>query len=93
MVQHGFRPNGPHNRRTQQARKERLLATACVRQVWYLLNDPVARDAVSTAEAFADGRATEKQLHFAAALLDADGVRWDDAPDRLCGSSFSRRSF
>jgi hypothetical protein len=64
------------------ARKERLLAAACVRRVWYLLTDPAARDAVAVAEEFAEGRATEEQLRAAANLLDADGIRPDDQARR-----------
>src|SRR5579859_3039440 len=36
-------------------RKSRLYACACVRRIWHLLPDDAWRDAIDTAERFADG--------------------------------------
>jgi hypothetical protein len=48
-------------------RKRRLLAVACCRRIWHLLEDEGARRAVETAESFADGLASKKQLSRACA--------------------------
>jgi hypothetical protein len=42
-----------------------LLAAACLRRVWDWLVDPRTRNAVETAERFADGRASEAELRAA----------------------------
>jgi hypothetical protein len=39
-------------------RKQRLLACACVRRLWGMLTEPVLREAIETAESFADGNCT-----------------------------------
>ena len=46
-------------------RKLRLFACACCRRVWHLLRDESSREAVRTAEAFAEGNATEADLRVA----------------------------
>jgi hypothetical protein len=46
-------------------RKLRLAACACVRMVWADLSDPQLRDAVETAEDYADFRATKLQVKAA----------------------------
>jgi hypothetical protein len=56
-------------------RKLRLFACACVRQVWYLLSDERCRQAVITAEAFADGQTTVERL--AAARSAAQSAKDD----------------
>ncbi|MBL8796371.1 MAG: hypothetical protein JNM56_20905 [Planctomycetia bacterium] len=46
-------------------RKYRLFACACCRQVWTLITDPRCRQAVETAERFADGQALKSELSAA----------------------------
>jgi hypothetical protein len=43
-------------------RKLRLFAVACFREVWEWLNDIRIREAVQTAERYADGLATREEL-------------------------------
>ena len=58
-------------------RKRRLFAVACCRHLWPLLTDPRVRDAVDTAELWADGRASPEQLasHRAAARRALEEAR------------------
>src|SRR3954454_9903332 len=55
-------------------RKLRLFACACARQVWELLTGERGREAVRTAERFADGLATWQEM-FA-----ARNAPWDERP-------------
>jgi hypothetical protein len=58
-------------------RKFRLFACGCVRLVWHLLRDPRSRQAVETAERYADGRASRGQLRAAKAEASrAVGSSW-----------------
>jgi hypothetical protein len=63
------------------ARKQRLLACACVRSVWHHLQDERFRAMVELGEEYADGRATVEQLEGAervasAVLRDMDFSRF-----------------
>jgi hypothetical protein len=56
-------------------RKTRLFAVAACRRFWHRLVDPRCRRAVEVCEAYADGRATAKELREA-----CDGARFDNGP-------------
>jgi hypothetical protein len=60
-------------------RKGRLFAVACCRRIEHLLL-PVHRQAIQTAERYADGLVTAKELHEAWDAVTSCGVK--DAPDR-----------
>jgi hypothetical protein len=75
------RPMGPDHSMIS-ARKLRLLACACCRQVWPLLSER-SREAVAVAERFADGRATELELH------DAYGDAYEDVASPEFESEFA----
>jgi hypothetical protein len=66
-----------HLRGKASDRKLRLFACACVRQVWHLLEDERSRQAVVSAEMFADGQITVEQLATArnAAQSAKDAVK------------------
>jgi hypothetical protein len=68
-----------HLRRRASSRKLRLFACACCRQVWHLLRDPRAREAVEVSERYADSRVTARRLATAAgqAREAADGLRFE----------------
>src|SRR5262245_23853231 len=46
--------------RTARSRKLRLFACACARRAWHRIKDPVCRQAVETAERFADRQASNQ---------------------------------
>jgi hypothetical protein len=61
-------------------RKLRLFAVACCRKVWHLFGD-ASRRAVEVAEAFADGRASERDLDEAGDALAASEAPTDPNED------------
>jgi hypothetical protein len=56
-------------------RKLRLFAAACGRRVWPLLTDRWSREAVETAESFADGRADRHDFAVARETAE-EALRW-----------------
>jgi hypothetical protein len=70
-----------HVRGRATPRKLRLFAVACCRSVWDLLDDPVFRQTVETAERFADGEATEADLEAARAAA------WEATADAAGGAA------
>jgi hypothetical protein len=73
------------------SRKLRLFACACVSTIWHLLEDERSRNAVLTAEQFADGVATVRELEEArdaaqAAVRDASlAASWAAVHAASCG--------
>lgn len=65
--------------RSKSGRRQlRLFACGCCRIIWDLLSDDRLRDAVATAERFADGLATKENL--ATARADVLGLASDSGP-------------
>jgi hypothetical protein len=66
----GLQPQARHDR------KLRLFACACCRRVWHLLGgEPCCREAVGTAEQYADGLASREQLRAARGAAHARRLR------------------
>lgn len=73
---------GTENRLPISARKLRLFACACIRQVWHLLDDKRSRNAVEVAESFADGQVGVTELRRTWPEVEtsvAAFVTWPDA--------------
>jgi hypothetical protein len=65
-------------------RKMRLLACACVRRLWTLLQDDRSRQAVSAAESFSDGAlSVEKLAHAFAAAAEVYRTAGLQTPNQL----------
>jgi hypothetical protein len=79
-----------HLGKTAEGRKCILFCCACARRVWQSLVDQRSRAAVATAEAFADGLATGRELTAAAEQAD-EAVR--DAKRRADSPTGGRRRF
>ncbi len=60
-----------HSRLLGDERKRRLFACACARRVADLFTDPASERAVATAERYADGLASNQELHAALAAARA----------------------
>jgi hypothetical protein len=79
--------------RSGSDRKWRLFACACCRRVWDLLDD-VCRNAIETAERFADGMATADELRASRqAVWDGPEKQFPDFHPTPCGADFAEMSF
>ncbi len=74
----------PENQPVNLERKLRLLACACCRRVWRWLPDERSRRAVETAERYADGLVSTKELEIAwEAATEAAWEVGEEPPDRF----------
>jgi hypothetical protein len=74
------------------ARKQRLLACACCRLIWHLMTDACLREAIETAEAYADGFADEEQLARLHEQALALGLSRGEVLSRLSGNTPEKAS-
>jgi hypothetical protein len=74
------------------ARKQRLLACACCRLIWHLMTDACLREAIETAEAYADGLAAEEQLARLHEEALALGLSRGEVLSRLSGNTPEKAS-
>jgi hypothetical protein len=77
-----------HLARRRSQRKLRLLAAACCRRVWHLLEDERLRDAVEASEQFADGEISPAAFDRArAAARKATQTCKQPSAERYVGSA------